>query len=149
MKIADPRWPIRSSSGLQLPAKVQREWTLHFQSDFCCSQTRRFPGREAPRVASAAVLAGTACLHTKYTGPGTILAGDWSSWETEFPIQLIKRRTETGSQARRFLDKKAPQTSVPLFQPVQWVAAWEITQIPVPFQQATETPGRKSTIQLF
>ena len=35
-----------------------------------------------------------------------------------------------------------------LCEPVQWVTAWEITQIPVPFQQVFETPGRESTIQL-
>ena len=35
-----------------------------------------------------------------------------------------------------------------MFEPAQWVAAWEITQIPVPYQQATETPGRELTIQL-
>ena len=34
------------------------------------------------------------------------------------------------------------------FQLVQWVTAQEITQIPAPFQQATGTPGRESTIQL-
>ena len=34
------------------------------------------------------------------------------------------------------------------FEPAQWVAAREITQIPAPFQQATGTPGRESTIQL-
>ncbi|KAL0627648.1 hypothetical protein AAY473_000958 [Plecturocebus cupreus] len=42
----DPRWPPRSSSGLQLPLKVQR--------------TRRSPGGAAPRVASAAVWASVA-----------------------------------------------------------------------------------------
>ena len=35
-----------------------------------------------------------------------------------------------------------------LFHPAQWVIAQEITQIPVPFQQATGTPGRESTVQL-
>ena len=35
-----------------------------------------------------------------------------------------------------------------LLQPVQWVAAQEITQIQAPFQQETGTPGRESTIQL-
>ena len=34
------------------------------------------------------------------------------------------------------------------FELAQWVAAQEITQILVPFQQATKTPGRESTIQL-
>ena len=33
-----------------------------------------------------------------------------------------------------------------LFQPAQWVAAWEITQILVPFQQTTGTPGGESTV---
>ena len=31
---------------------------------------------------------------------------------------------------------------------MQWVTAWEITQILAPFQQATGTLGRESTIQL-
>ena len=35
-----------------------------------------------------------------------------------------------------------------LLQPVQWVAAWEITQILEPFRQVTGTPGRESTVQL-
>ena len=34
------------------------------------------------------------------------------------------------------------------FEPVQWAPAREITQIPVPYQQATKTPGREATIQL-
>ncbi|KAL0612821.1 hypothetical protein AAY473_016289 [Plecturocebus cupreus] len=29
---------------------------------------------------------GATVLHTKYTGPGTVLAGDWSSGKTESPI---------------------------------------------------------------
>ena len=35
-----------------------------------------------------------------------------------------------------------------IFEPVQWVAAREITQIPVPYQQVTKTPGRESSVQL-
>ena len=31
---------------------------------------------------------------------------------------------------------------------MQWVAAQEITQILVPYQQVTETPGKESTVQL-
>ena len=37
---------------------------------------------------------------------------------------------------------------MPLFQLMQWVAAQEITQIPEPFQQATGTHKRESTVQL-
>ena len=32
-----------------------------------------------------------------------------------------------------------------MFELALWFAAWEITQIPVPFQQVTEIPGREST----
>ena len=39
---------------------AEGEWTPHFQTDLYCPQTRRFPGGEAPWVASAAVLAGVA-----------------------------------------------------------------------------------------
>ena len=35
-----------------------------------------------------------------------------------------------------------------MFQPAQWVTTQKITEIPSPFQQATGTPGRESTIQL-
>ena len=35
-----------------------------------------------------------------------------------------------------------------MFQPVQWVTAWEMTQIPVPLHQATGTPGTESVIEL-
>ncbi|KAL0588631.1 hypothetical protein AAY473_039643 [Plecturocebus cupreus] len=47
---------------------------------------------------------------------GTVLAGDWSYGKTESPIQLLEKGTETGSQARRVLGKKAPRISAWLFQ---------------------------------
>ena len=47
---------------------VEGEWTPHFQTDFYCPQTGRFPGGGAPWVTSVAVLAGAAILPVPQPG---------------------------------------------------------------------------------
>ena len=115
--------------------------------EFLLPTDREIPSGGAPRVAIATLLAGTVVLSTEYTGLGALLVGVWSSGKAESPIQLIEKGIEVGSHTGRFRGR-APQISTPLFQPAQWVTAGEIIQIPAPFQRATVTPGRESTIQL-
>ena len=94
---------------------------LHFHTDLYCPQSRRFPG-VSPMGREHGSLGQRGCLGlrgcTKYTGLVALL-----SWPGD-------------------------SRAAPLFQLVQWVAAGEITQILVLFQQAIGTLGRESNIQL-
>ncbi|KAL0603886.1 hypothetical protein AAY473_025884 [Plecturocebus cupreus] len=72
---------------------------------------------DPPTLASQSV--GITGAPAQQFSTGTVLAGNWSYGKTESPIQLIEKVTETGSQARRVLGKKAPRISAWLFQPAQ------------------------------
>ena len=114
----------------------------HFQMNFCCSQTRRFPAEEPHRSAAQLFCwrASASVLHTKYSSLGALLAGDWSSGKAESPIHLIKKGTETGSQARRFLGIKAPVISAQLFQLAQAQAQWLTLVIPALWEAKVGRP---------
>ena len=142
----DSRWLNRNSPGLQFPAKTQRVsddciskriFIAHRPGDYEAEEPHGSPASLVwpvwlfwlAQLFSPAWLfwlaqlfcqcPGVVVLHTKYLGPGAVLAGYWSSRKAELPIHLIKKGTETGSQARRFPGKKALRISAGLFQPVQ------------------------------
>ena len=101
--------------------------------EFLLPMDQEIPSSRAPRVASATLSASTAVFVAECAGLGTLLVGLWSSGKAESPIQLIEKGTEVGSPTGRFLGRKAPQISILLFHPVQWITTGEITQNPLPF----------------
>ena len=113
----DPRWPIRSSSRLQLSAKAWRVSGCCISRQIFIAHRQGDSQSEEPHGSPAWLVwppwrfwlaqlfcqrPGTVVLHTKYKVLGTVLAGEWRFWETQSPIHLIKKGTDTGSQARRF-----------------------------------------------
>ena len=70
-----------------------------FPNEFLLSTDQEIPSGKALQVSSMAVSACTVGLHTKTdTNLGTVSTGDLNAWETQLPVQLKKKRAETGSQ---------------------------------------------------